>query len=158
MTGFSRGCRFSFDPPDRPLELPYAEPADSSRQREYPARPTASLARCGAGATRVPQDGPRALAPALQRTITVESCRAGRWCYTPLSRSQVHDQLLEFVDDRGPERPPACLQTLGRLRSALLAHRQKQLRFTSAKGQGDRCHLCAPQMRSQPSPVGLINS
>jgi hypothetical protein len=74
MTGFSGGRRFSFDPPDRPLGLPYAEPADSSRQREYPARPTASLARCGAGATRVPQDGPRALAPALQRTITVEGC------------------------------------------------------------------------------------
>jgi hypothetical protein len=72
MTGFSGGRRFSFDPPDRPLELPYAEPAGSSRQREYPARPTASLARCGAGATRVPQDGPRALAAALERTITVD--------------------------------------------------------------------------------------
>jgi hypothetical protein len=47
MTGFSGGRRFSCDPPDRPFELPYAEPADSRRQREYPARPTASLARCG---------------------------------------------------------------------------------------------------------------
>jgi len=29
MTGFYGGRRFSFDPPDRPLELPCAEPADS---------------------------------------------------------------------------------------------------------------------------------
>ena len=147
MTGFSGGRRFSFDPPDRPLELPYAEPADSRRQRE--ARPTASLARCGAGATRVPQDGPRALAPALQRTITVEGCEQ--------VRSQVHDQLLEFVDDRGPERRPACLQTLGRLRSALLAHRQKQLRFTSAKGQATDVSFVRHRCGHNPPRVGLIN-
>jgi hypothetical protein len=48
MTGFSGGRRFSFDPPDRPFELPNAEPADSRRQREYPARPNslASAMRC----------------------------------------------------------------------------------------------------------------